>query len=255
MTTPGPDTTPQTEESGTKAASGLLVGLQPPEAELSESFADPPHVPLYPEEAELVRNAVERRRREFATVRWCARRALARLGAAQGPIVYQELRAPVWPVGIVGSMTHCDGYRAAVVAPRSSVTAIGVDAEPNLALPEGVANAVLLPKERADVARLALRRPEIAWDRLIFSAKESVFKAWFPLTGRWLDFDACAISFDGSAMGTGDGATMGTGTFVGTLTVPGAVVAGHEIGSFFGRWRARGEMGNGHVATLVSVCS
>lgn len=245
MTRPSPDATSPTEGPDTEAATGLLVGLQPPGAELSELFADPPSVPLYPEEAELVRNAVERRRSEFATVRWCARTALARLGVAQGPILHQALRAPAWPDGIVGSMTHCDGYRAAVVARRSSVIAIGVDAEPNLTLPDGVGNAVLLPEERADVARLAVCRPEIAWDRLIFSAKESVFKAWFPLTGRWLDFDECAITFDEV---TGD-----TGTFVGTLTVPGAFVAGHEIGSFAGRWRARGETGNGHVATLVAV--
>ncbi|MFB6905884.1 4'-phosphopantetheinyl transferase [Streptomyces bacillaris] len=247
MTWLSPNDIPPGNELDTEPALGLLVGLQPPVAELSELFADPPSVRLYPEEAELIGNAVEQRRREFATVRWCARTALARLGVARGPILHQARRAPVWPDGIVGSMTHCDGYRAAAVARRSSVTAIGVDAEPNLTLPDGVENAVLLPEERADVVRLAAWRPDIAWDRLIFSAKESVFKAWFPLTGRWLDFEECVITF---------GETTGnTGTFVGTFTVPGAFVAGREIGSFAGRWRARGEIGNGHVGTLVTVDS
>ncbi|MFI9150888.1 4'-phosphopantetheinyl transferase [Streptomyces sp. NPDC053367] len=226
---------------------GLLEGLLPSGTEVCELFADPDDITstLFPEEAELVAGAVDKRRREFAAVRLCARTALARLGVAPAPILPGERGAPGWPDGIVGSMTHCDGYRGAVVARSSAVVSIGVDAEPHGPLPEGVEESVMLPEERATLARLAARRPDISWDRLMFSAKESVYKAWFPLTGRWLDFSECVIDFDADR-----------GTLTGTLLVPGPVVEGARIERFSGRWGVRGAdqgAGRGHVATVVAV--
>ncbi|MFJ8081683.1 4'-phosphopantetheinyl transferase [Streptomyces sp. NPDC096205] len=227
----------------------MLGGLLPAGTEVCELFADPDDVTsaLYPEEAALVAGAVDKRRREFAAVRLCARTALARLGVAPAPILPGERGAPGWPDGIVGSMTHCDGYRGAVVARSSSVVSIGVDAEPDGPLPEGIEESVMLPEERATLARLAAHRPDISWDRLMFSAKESVYKAWFPLTGRWLDFSECVIDFDADR-----------GTLTGTLLVPGPVVDGERIGRFSGRWGVRGGaqgqgQGQGHVATVVAV--
>ncbi|MFF1297260.1 MULTISPECIES: 4'-phosphopantetheinyl transferase [unclassified Streptomyces] len=221
----------------------MLTGLLSPDIECVELFDDPPNVELYPEEAAPVARAAEKRQRKFATVRLCARTALARLGVAPMPILPGENRAPVWPDGIVGSMTHCDGYRAAATAYSTTVAAIGVDAEPHDPLPDGgVAEAVLSPGERDTVMRLAERRADIAWDRLIFSAKESVYKAWFPLTGRWLDFTECVIVPDPVR-----------GTFTGTLLAPGPVVAGKCIRQFTGCWGTRGGTGQGHVATAVLV--
>ncbi|WP_373465209.1 4'-phosphopantetheinyl transferase [Streptomyces sp. V2I9] len=222
----------------------MLAGLLPPGIEVAELFADPPDVTslLYPEEAGLVVKAVEKRKLEFAAVRLCARTALARLGVPPMPILPGQQRAPMWPEGIVGSMTHCDGYRAAAVARRLAVRAIGVDAEPHDPLPAGVALSVLLPEEQDTVHGLARRRPDIAWDRLVFSAKESVYKAWSPLTGRWLDFHECAVVPDPDR-----------GTFTGTLRVSGLVVDGDRIRRFTGRWTTRGDVGAGHLATAVLV--
>lgn len=78
-------------------------------------------------------------------------------------------------------MTHCDGYRAAAVARRETIASIGIDAEPHAALPDGVEKLTALPEERMALTRLAVTHPHIHWDRLLFSAKESVYKAWFPL--------------------------------------------------------------------------
>jgi 4'-phosphopantetheinyl transferase EntD len=50
----------------------------------------------------------------------------------------------------------------------------------------GVAPAPILPGERAMLRDLAATAPGPCWDRLLFSAKESVYKAWFPPAGRWL---------------------------------------------------------------------
>ncbi|MFD9789955.1 4'-phosphopantetheinyl transferase [Streptomyces sp. NPDC059070] len=226
----------------------MLAGLLPPDVVVAELFADPPTVDLFPQEAEIVAQAVEKRRREFATVRLCARTALGRLGHAPGPIVpVQEgpawaRRAPRWPDGVVGSMTHCDGYRAAAVAPASAIASVGVDAEPNAPVPDGVREMVTLPEERGTLDELARGHPEVAWDRLLFSAKESVFKAWYPLTGRWLDFGDCVVTPDPER-----------GTFTGALKVPGPVVDGVRVDVFHGRWGvAEGESGP-LVATAVVV--
>jgi 4'-phosphopantetheinyl transferase EntD len=139
------------------------------------------------------------RRREFVTARRCARSALATLGYPAGPIRPGPGREPLWPAGVVGSITHCAGYRAAAVARRSDVASIGIDAEPHERLPEGVQEAVTGEQEREHLRRLADENPGVHWDRLLFSAKESVYKAWYPLTGRWLDFLEAELSFDPGA--------------------------------------------------------
>jgi len=143
---------------------------------------------LLPEEAALVTGASDKRRREYTGARVCARLALARAGFRPAPILPGPTGAPRWPPGVVGSMTHCDGYRAAAVATSDAFAAIGIDAEPHAPLPDGVLARVASESERAALAWLATQAPESCWDRMLFSAKEAVFKAWSPATGRWLGF-------------------------------------------------------------------
>lgn len=140
---------------------------------------------LRPDELAVVAGSVPSRRREFATVRACARSALAALGVEAVSILPGPGGAPRWPAGFVGSMTHCPGFAAAAVARTTDLAGLGIDAEPNEPLPVGI-----LP----DVANLGelVRWPSDAhrpvhWDRLLFSAKEAVYKAWYPWTGVWLD--------------------------------------------------------------------
>ena len=71
--------------------------------------------PLFPEEEALLLRAVSKRRNEFALSRTCARRALANIGVAPCSILRTSDRAPIWPSGIVGSITHCKSYTAAAV--------------------------------------------------------------------------------------------------------------------------------------------
>lgn len=155
--------------------------------------------PLFAKEEAALARAVEKRRREFATVRLCARRALVRLGVEPAPIVPGRRGVPQWPSGVVGSMTHCDGYRAAAVARAAEFLAIGIDAEPNQPLPPGVAEAVARPEEVAAVGDLTRAVPGVSFDRLLFCAKEAVFKACFPLSGREIDFTDALVSFDPAA--------------------------------------------------------
>lgn len=156
------------------------------------------HIPecLYASETDHVRDAVDRRTRQFATVRGCARRALRRLGQDRPPMVPGRSGEPQWPEGVVGSMTHTDGYCAVAVAERSLVLSIGIDAEPNEPLSAGVAGLISADRERVRERLLSSTGSQVAWGRLLFSAKESVYKAWFPVIGTWLGFKDVEISLD-----------------------------------------------------------
>ncbi|WP_268823674.1 4'-phosphopantetheinyl transferase family protein [Yinghuangia soli] len=178
----------------------MLASVLPAQVRAEEWFgADPAGAVLFPEEEARIAKAVDKRRREFTTVRHCARAAMARLGVPPAPLLPGERGAPAWPDGVVGSMTHCAGYRAAAVARRDEVRTIGIDAEPALPLPDGVLRMTSSDEERARLAAYSAQFPEVCWDRLLFSAKEAVYKAWFPVTGRWLGFEDADVEFDPEA--------------------------------------------------------
>ncbi|GAA3292773.1 hypothetical protein GCM10020295_12940 [Streptomyces cinereospinus] len=140
-------------------------------------------------------------------------------------------------------MTHCEGYGAAALVRATDLASLGIDAEPHAPLPAGVLEAVALPGEQDRLRRLTARRPDVHWERLLFSAKESVYKAWFPLTRKWLDFAEADIEIEAGP----DGAPHGR--FRAGLLVPGPVVGGRRLGSFDGRWTVQ----RGLVATSVTV--
>jgi 4'-phosphopantetheinyl transferase EntD len=137
--------------------------------------------PLYPVEEALVAGASERRRREFAEARACARAALMALGAPAGAIGAERDGAPLWPAGVVGSITHKGGYRAAAVAFAAEMCGLGIDAEPDERLPDGLLATIASRAERLRVEQLLADRPDVAWDRLLFCAKEAAVKAARPL--------------------------------------------------------------------------
>nr|WBQ01631.1 Tmn23 [Streptomyces sp.] len=219
----------------------LLQQLLPDAVTAAEAFSDPPEPPaerLYPEEAQAVARAVPHRQAEFATVRQCARRALGTLGVEPAPLLPGRRGAPQWPAGIVGSMTHCAGYRAAAVARRGDVLGVGIDAEPNEELKDGLLEAIALPEEQ-ELVRARMRGTSgVCWDRLLFSAKESVFKVWYPLTGRELDFDEARIDVDPA-----------DGTFTARILVDAPTVDGTSLARMQGRWLCR----SGLLVTAVSL--
>ena len=176
----------------------MLEKIVPAVAVAVEAFGDDPDEQPWPGEEHLIARAVDGRRREFMTTRRCARVALGRLGVPAGPILTGPNREPLWPGGIVGSLTHCTGYRAAVVARDTDLASVGIDAEPHAALPADVLRLVTSAGERDHLAGLAAADPAVHWDRLLFSAKESVYKAWHPLTARWLGFDEAVLTIDPS---------------------------------------------------------
>lgn len=193
---------------------------------------------LFPEEQDVVSGAVEKRRKEFATGRACARNALAGLGITPRAVPSGPKGAPVWPAGVAGSITHCEGYFAAAVARATDLLALGIDAEPNEPLPSQLVPDIALPAEVAWLRRATRESPAVCWDRLLFCMKESVYKAWYPLTGRWLGFEDATVEVDREQ-----------GKFIATLLVEGPRAQGEEITRFEGRWLA----GEGLVLAAVVV--
>ncbi|GAA0502792.1 4'-phosphopantetheinyl transferase [Saccharopolyspora subtropica] len=214
----------------------MIEELLPTQVSSAEAFADPPDAVLFAEEEAVIARAVDKRRREFTTGRWCARRALERLGVEPAPLLPGERGAPQWPAGVIGSITHCAGYRAAVAARKDQVHAVGIDAEPHDRLPDGVLDVVSLPTERERLVRLSAARPSVHWDRILFSCKESVYKAWYPLAREWLGFEDAELEF-------------GEGTFTARLRKQGPPVDGRPLTGFTGRWLAR----DGLVVTAIAV--
>lgn len=203
----------------------MLERILPASAAVAASPADILDAALFPEEQIVVERAVEKRRREFITARACARNALAQLGWSPVAIPPGPRGEPLWPAGIVGSITHCEGYRACAVARSGDLATLGVDAEPNRSLPDGLLGDIALPGERERLRELARQVPEVHSDRLLFSIKEAIYKAWFPLTERWLGFEDAEVSID-----------VQQRAFSARLLVQGPVLNGCELTGLCGRW-------------------
>lgn len=194
----------------------------------SEVYSDPPDLAPLPEEEPLIAKSVAKRRNEFITVRHCARIALGELGLPPVPILKGEKGEPCWPDGVVGSLTHCTGYRGAVVGRTDAVRSVGIDAEPHDVLPDGVLNAISLEEERHEISTLPAG---LHWDRILFCAKEATYKAWFPLTKRWLGFEDAHVVFD---LDPPDGET--TGVFVSKILIDPEALSGPPLTALRGRW-------------------
>ena len=142
---------------------------------------------LHPNEASLVARAVDKRRHEFATGRKLARAALAQLGVNGVAILQDEMRAPIWPEGVAGSISHCTKRVFAAVGRRGETGTFGIDAEDRLRLSEDLWPRILVDEERAFVANAPLdERQRLAM--IVFSAKESLYKAQYPRTNEFMDF-------------------------------------------------------------------
>jgi 4'-phosphopantetheinyl transferase EntD len=231
----------------------MLAGILPAWVVSCERTTDVGEDGLFPEERQVLTKAVTKRRLEFSTVRACARQALAELGLPPVPILPGERGAPQWPDGVVGTMTHCEGYRAAALARTSQAVGLGVDAEPHGELPDGVLDLISLPQERAWLAELAAAQPAVHWDRLLFTVKESVYKVWYPITRRWLDFSGALVEFEPVEFGPSEvqasGASIGRGRFTAELQVPGPVVNGAELKRLPGEYL----VANGLVISAIAL--
>ncbi|HWD72974.1 MAG TPA: 4'-phosphopantetheinyl transferase superfamily protein [Actinomycetota bacterium] len=206
----------------------MFAELLPPDVEVAMYDPSMAH-DVHCDELRLMASAVPRRRAEFAAGRACARAALRRLGINGWPLLVGSKREPLWPAGVVGSITHTDGLVAAAVSRRPPLAGFGIDAEQRRPLPAGVRETVCTPRE---IAWCLAHEPSIPWDTMIFSAKESIFKAWFPATVTWLGYLEVDVVLE---PGDGGRGTFGVAELSSNVAVPsassfiGAFAAAHEF--------------------------
>jgi 4'-phosphopantetheinyl transferase EntD len=151
--------------------------------------------PLLPEEEDLLGPVSDSRRLEFALGRACARQCMRALDREVAPVLIGAGREPLWPTGLVGSITHTGSFAAAAMAATAALRGIGLDAEPDSPLPSGVLERISTVGERSWADRVdpaVLRHP----GRLLFCAKEATYKVWYPLARRWLEFGDVSIEVD-----------------------------------------------------------
>lgn len=189
---------------------------------------DTPLSDLFPEEAEGLERAVEKRRREVASGRAAARRAMA--GLRERPVAIRRGPGgcPIWPAGLVGTITHTDTLCAAAVARSNLVSGLGLDAEPEGPLEAELWPAIATAEELDALRRLSVpRAAERA--RWIFCAKEAAYKCQYPSTGLLLDFSDLLIRWHAGPEG---GATTFEAVF---MRAAGSFRAGDGIPGRLGR--------------------
>lgn len=187
-------------------AEALARGLFPDDVAVAVSFPWDAPEGVLPEEVASLRAPIDKRLREFAAGRRAARAAMAQLDHAPKPVPHGADRAPQWPRGLSGSLSHTDAICIAVLASSGRYAALGLDVEEDADLPADTLPEVCTPME---LAWLSVQpqdsRGRLA--RLIFSAKECAYKLQYPLTGELISFDAFEITPD-----------LETGQFEATLT-------------------------------------
>ncbi len=228
----------------------MIAEILPAAVVATESFGPPQCSGLFPAEAAAIATANPRRRAEFAAGRAVARAALTRLDVPAGPVLPGRAGEPRWPDGVVGSITHCAGYRACAVALARDMAAIGIDAEPALALADGLLEAVAGDAERVWLAELSAATPGVPWDRILFCAKESVHKAWYPRTGQQLGLRSVTVQI--ATAGTFAASLRPASGVAPPISSPSAAApfpTGPPLACLAGRWL----VSSGLIVTAVTV--
>lgn len=184
---------------GTTFRSSVLESLFPGNVVAYEHQGPANIAELYQAEAQIVVRAAKSRRTTFAAGRLAARSALGAIGVDHGPLMRNSNGAPIWPSGLVGSITHTTGFCGAVVASIDDYEGVGIDAEGRWSVDERAWDVVLTPAERLRIENLPSdRRRETA--ATTFAAKEAFYKCQYQITASWLDYTdvevtVCANSF------------------------------------------------------------
>ena len=145
---------------------------------------------LYPSEQQFISKAIGSRRREFSTGRWLAHTGLSRFGVSHEAILPGDQRQPLWPDGIVGSISHTKDHAVVALARERDYRAIGIDTEKKRRVEPALAFRILTQRE---ISQTTATDPT-----LVFSAKEALHKLVFPLVGHYLEFTDVEIEFDHS---------------------------------------------------------
>jgi len=158
------------------------------------TFALPPGPETRSRLPQALRQATEKRQREFFAGRWCAEQALLCLGAGSTHVGMAEDRAPIWPDGVVGSITHTGDFAAAAVAWAADIAGLGIDSERIIGPAAARDIADICMVDEATLFEAPHGRSFCEFCTFVFSAKEAVFKCLFPLTRKFLEFSDVRIT-------------------------------------------------------------
>ncbi len=150
--------------------------------------ADETH--LLPEEARSLPARQPAMRCASGAARWIAHGLLAEFCVNDTAVLRAPSGAPVWPEGITGSLAHDNEMAVAAIAPVGRIASLGIDVEPALALPDDILALVATRADRTDAADRHLA------GRILFSAKEAVYKAVYPLDREILGYEDIAVDLD-----------------------------------------------------------
>ena len=146
---------------------------------------------LLDEEAGSIASTVVAARRASGAARIVARELLAQLGHSRALLPKSASGEPIWPAGIAGSLAHDDEVAVAAVGPQRDVGSVGIDVEPAVLLPPDMLELIATPQELHKIADDPLR------GKLLFAAKEAVYKAVYPLERVFLEFRDIEVDLAG----------------------------------------------------------
>lgn len=149
----------------------------------TEKRINPDH--LWPEEKAISETFSEKRLEYFSTGRFCARQAMLKIMGREWPIGKMPSGAPLWPSGIVGSISHTEGLAGAIIASVDHYTSVGLDIESRRAVDRSLWDILFDDLEQQRL-KASSNPDEMA--TLFFSMKEAYYKMQHPLTGSFLDF-------------------------------------------------------------------
>jgi enterobactin synthetase component D len=162
--------------------------------DIDDAFVLPLSAEMLSRLPQALRPATQKRQREFLAGRWCAKQALQSLGAGSIHVAMAEDRAPVWPDGVVGSITHTGDFAAAAVAWAADIAALGIDSERIIDPATACDIADICMVDEPTLFKAARGRSFCEFCTLVFCAKEAVFKCLFPLTRKFLEFSDVRIT-------------------------------------------------------------
>ncbi|HEX7238844.1 MAG TPA: 4'-phosphopantetheinyl transferase superfamily protein [Longimicrobiaceae bacterium] len=178
---------------------GRVAALLPPGVALELREIGDHADSLFPVERQTVARAVAKRTREFSTGRLCARAAMSALGVPPHPVPVGPQREPVWPDGVVGTISHGGALCLAAAARQDHLLGLGIDLEVGDPLDPELRRLICTPDELRGIPAW----PDAGVDphKLVFSAKEALYKALFPRAQRFIDFLEVEIGVDVGAGG------------------------------------------------------
>jgi 4'-phosphopantetheinyl transferase EntD len=164
-----------------------LEDLLPAGAVAFECDGDGDVAQLAPAELAHCAGASVKRLAEFAAGRACAKAALRAAGVPSEALLPGVERAPQWPRGITGSITHTSGFCSAAVVTGAFARAVGIDAERIGRVDADMFGLLFTQRELQGLSRRQIGE-RATHATILFSAKESFYKLQFPAHRQWIDF-------------------------------------------------------------------